>query len=90
MRETIRTLVLAKVDPHIKDVRVGGQTYYADSSGTQWVGFTAFAIPVEAADPSFGVMKKTSGGNWELLFVGTGPVGSALPDDVKSSLGIDW
>ncbi|MGD0114912.1 MAG: hypothetical protein ABSC13_02765 [Dehalococcoidia bacterium] len=90
IRGTIRTLVLNRVDPRIKDEEVGGQTYYADSSGTQWVGFTAFAIPVEAADPSFGVMKKTSGGNWELLFVGTGPVGDALPDDVKNGLGIDW
>jgi hypothetical protein len=90
IRNTIRGLVLAEVDPRIQDVQVGGQTYYTDPSGTEWIGFTAFPIPAEATDPAFGVMKKPSGEGWQLLFAGTGPIGDALPDDVKSGLGIDW
>ncbi len=91
-RETIKGLILDEIgpNPNIEDVEVGGQTYYADSSGTEWIGFTTFPIPAEAGDPNFGVVRKTSGGNWEILFDGTGPVGSALPDDVKNGLGIDW
>jgi len=88
----IKDLVLNDIGPdtHIEDVQVGGKTYYTDSSGTEWIGFTVFPIPEAATDPAFGVIKKPSGGNWELLFVGTGPVGDALPDDVKNGLGIDW
>jgi hypothetical protein len=75
-------------DPKL-DVEVGGNTYYVDSSGTEWVGFTVFPIPASATDPAFGVAKRASGQSWILAFFGTGPIHD-IPDDVAKGLGIEY
>jgi len=70
-------------------VEIGGNTYYVDSSGTEWVGFTVFPVPAGATDPTFGVVKRSPGQSWVLAFWGTGPIHD-IPDDVAKGLGIDW
>jgi len=91
IRKAIKDLALYAIGPDPTfDVEVGGNTYYTDSSGTEWVGFTVFPVPVGEADPAFGVAKRASGEDWKLLGMATGPVGDVVPDDVKKGLGIDW
>ena len=86
IREAIEELFLHTVG---HSVEIGGNTYYVDSSGTEWVGFTVFPVPATATDPTFGVAKRASGQSWELAFWGTGPIHD-IPDDVAKGLGIDW
>lgn len=90
IKEAIEELARYAIGPNPKfDLEVGGNTYYVDSSGTEWVGFTVFPVPASATDPAFGVAKRASGQSWELAFWGTGPIHD-IPDDVAKGLGIDW
>ncbi len=90
IRKATKELALPGIGHYPKlDVEVGGNTYYKDASGTEWVGFTVFPVPASAADPAFGVAKRASGQSWILAFFGTGPIHD-IPDDVAKGLGIDW
>ncbi len=73
-RKAIEDLARYAIGPNPKfDVEVGGNTYYVDASGTEWVAFTVFPVPASATDPAFGVAKRASGQSWELAFFGTAP-----------------
>jgi hypothetical protein len=90
IRKDIEDLVQYAIGPNPKfDLELGGNTYYVDSSGTEWVGFTVFPVPASATDPAFGVAKRASGQSWVQAFFGTGPIHD-IPDDVAKGLGIDW
>ena len=91
IREAIEGVARYAIGPNPKfDVEVGGNTYYVDSSGTEWVGFTVFPVPASATDPAIGVAKRASGEDWELATLGTGTIADALPDDVSKGLGLEY
>jgi len=90
IRKAIEDLARYAIGPNPKfDLEVGGNTYYVDSSGTEWVGFTVFPVPASATDPAFALAKRAPGQSWVQAFWGTGPVHD-IPDDVAKGLGIDW
>lgn len=86
--QTITENATGMAAPGITGVKVTDKLYYQDSSGTIWLKYTVTPIPVNAADPATGVMKKVVGGDWEGVDFGTAGLASSLPSDVVSALGI--
>jgi hypothetical protein len=73
-----------------ENLTIRDKHYYTDSSGTSWIGFGAEVTFEEGSDLAVGVVKRASGGSWELVALGTGPLPDTIPDEVKDGLGIKW
>ena len=72
--------------PGIEDVKVSSKLYYTDSAGTIWLKYVATPVPVNAADPVTGVMKKVKGSDWAGVDYGTAGLGASVPSDVAAAL----
>ena len=83
----IRGLVPVRTGSGITDISIDNKHFYTDSFGTDWVRFRVLPMPKAIVDPIRGIMRRPSGGDWELVARGSTGVECGLPADVQTGLG---